>query len=309
MRTVRAIEFHPGSREERLPGFSPDFPHIASRAELDAYPRGTVPWHWHRSLELSYVESGEIEYRTPGKTMVFPAGSGALVNSNVLHSTRALAKGVPNIHLVHLFDPALLSGLPGSRIETAYLSPILTAPQIGLLPFFPQEPSQKKILNLIRASWSLSPEEFGYELKLRNMLSELWLLLLEEARPLLDKAPPRRRDSGKLREMMAYIHEHYPERITVHDLASAAFLSERECYRAFRESLRTTPAEYLKSYRLQMACRMLAESDLPITEIGQLCGLGSSSYFGHTFRTDMGCTPSQYRKRWQDIDTTGQKRG
>lgn len=307
MRTVRAIEFHPGTREERLPGFSPDFPHIASRAELDAYPGRTVPWHWHKSLELSYVESGEIEYRTPGGALLFPAGSGALVNSNVLHSSRAMAKDASNIHLVHLFDPALLSGLPGSRIETTYLSPILTAPQLEILPLFPQNPSHAKALALLRDSWSLSPEEFGYELKLRNMLSELWLLLLEEARPLLDKAAPRRRDSGKLREMMAYIHEHYPERITVRDLASAAFLSERECYRAFRESLRTSPAEYLKSYRLQMACSMLAESNLPITDIGQLCGLGSSSSFGHTFRTDMGCTPSQYRKKWQDPDTFRRK--
>lgn len=307
MNSVRSIEFHPGTREERLPGFSPAFPYIASRAELDAYPDRIVPWHWHKSLELSYVESGEVEYRTPGGTILFSAGSGALVNSNVLHSTRAVARDVPNVHLVHLFDPSFLSGMPGSRIEMSYLSPILTAPQLEILPLLPQEPAHAEVLALLRRSWSLSPGEFGYELKLRSLLSELWLLLLQAARPILAAPAPHRRDSTKLKEMMAYIHEHYTEQITVRSLASAAFLSERECYRTFQDYLHTTPAEYLKSYRLQMACRMLAEGREPVTGIGQSCGLGSGSYFGHIFRERMGCTPSQYRQKWQDRDNSRQE--
>lgn len=47
-------------------------------------------------------------------------------------------------------------------------------------------------------------------------------------------------------------------------------------------------------------CQMLAQGDLPITAIGQACGLGSTSYFGKTFQCHLGCTPSDYRKKWQD---------
>ena len=83
--------------------------------------------------------------------------------------------------------------------------------------------------------------------------------------------------------MMIYIHDHFAEKISVRDLAAAAFLSERECYRVFQNCLHMTPTEYLTSIRLQMTCRMLAETRESVTDIGHACGLGSSSYFGRHF--------------------------
>lgn len=67
MKLIRGIEFCAGSREERLPDFDPDFPYIASRAEMDFYPERFVPWHWHRAVELFYMESGSLEYSTPSE--------------------------------------------------------------------------------------------------------------------------------------------------------------------------------------------------------------------------------------------------
>ena len=61
MKNIHSIEFYAGSKEELLPGFEKDFPYIASRAEIDKYIGGYVPWHWHRTVELFYMESGSIE--------------------------------------------------------------------------------------------------------------------------------------------------------------------------------------------------------------------------------------------------------
>ena len=83
MQIVHSIQLHSGSSEENLPGFTPEFPYIASRAELDHYREFFVPWHWHKAVELFYMESGEIRYHTPGGTELFPAGTGGMVNSNV----------------------------------------------------------------------------------------------------------------------------------------------------------------------------------------------------------------------------------
>lgn len=97
MQTVKSIQFHSRSKEENLPGFHPDFPYIASRAELDHYRDFSVPWHWHRAVELFYMESGELRYHTPGNTAVFPAGYGGMVNSNVLHKTEILSRTEKNM--------------------------------------------------------------------------------------------------------------------------------------------------------------------------------------------------------------------
>ena len=62
MKNIHSIEFYTGSKEELLPDYEKDFPYIASRAELDKYIGRYVPWHWHRTVELFYMESGSIEY-------------------------------------------------------------------------------------------------------------------------------------------------------------------------------------------------------------------------------------------------------
>lgn len=298
MRDITEVKFYAGSKEERLPDFSSDFPYIASRVAMDRYPGRSAPWHWHGAVELSYTQRGCMEYHTPGGVCLLPEGSAVLVNANVLHMTAAEPD---TVQLLHIFDPALLAA-PGGRISERYITPLSVASQVEILCLRPEDPAQNVVLEQIKGAFALPPDNFGYEVRLRNALSEIWLALLEQAKPLLEKPARRTKSGDKLKEMMAYIHEHFGEKIAVSDLAGAAFLSERECFRTFRECLRTTPVEYMKSYRLQEACRLLRENRASVTQIGQLCGLGSSSYFGKTFRDAMGCAPSEYRRKWQDID-------
>lgn len=124
MKNIQKLEFYAGSKEELLPGFESEFPYIASNAELDKYAGHSVPWHWHKAIELFYMESGTLEYYTPKKNMSFPAGSGGFINSNVLHMTKAVSQTERNIQRLHIFDTALISGNSGSRIEKKYVMPI-----------------------------------------------------------------------------------------------------------------------------------------------------------------------------------------
>lgn len=302
MINIQGIEFYTGSKEELLPNFENDFPYIASRAELDKYIGHYVPWHWHKTVELFYMESGSLEYDTPGGKILFPAGSGGMVNSNVLHMTKAISQTEPNIQLLHIFDASLLAGEQGSRIEQKYITPFITASQIELIPLFPGNAAEEKILKLILEAFHISNNEFGYEMKLREALSKIWLSLFELSRPVWRKKDGYCKNNDKIKLMMIYIHEHYQEKISIPELAAAAYLSERECFRAFHDCLHMTPAEYIKTYRLQAACQMLARGQESITAISHACGLGSSSYFGKVFREYACCTPSEYRRKWQNCD-------
>ena len=101
--------------------------------------------------------------------------------------------------------------------------------------------------------------------------------------------------------VMAYV-ENFADKITVSDLAKVGYISERDCFRVFQECLHMTPIEYITNYRLQKACYMLVHSKDTISAISQECGLGSSSFFGKTFREHMGMTPMEYRKKWRNSD-------
>lgn len=302
MKNIHSIKFYTGSKEELLPDFKDDFPYIASRVELDKYIGRYVPWHWHRTVELFYMESGCLEYDTPEGKLSFPAGSGGMVNSNVLHMSKAMSQTEKNIQLLHIFDVSLLAGKQGSRIEQLYISPVVTDPQIELIPLFPENALEEKVLRLILNAFHLSNDAFGYEMKLREALSEIWLKLFELSRPMKEKQEGHNKSNDKIKLMMIYIHEHYQEKISVPELAAAAYLSERECFRVFHDCLHMTPVEYIRAYRLQAACQMLARGQEPVTVISHACGLGSSSYFGKVFREYAHCTPSEYRRKWQDCD-------
>ena len=300
MLDVTTIELNPASREEYLPGYTPQFPHIASHIDGARYESGTAPWHWHESVELFYIRSGAILYRTPHVERVLRAGCGGMVNSNVLHTTKILDPALDMV--LHLFSPSLVAGIPGGTVEQRYVRPLAADAGQELILLTPDDPAQAETLRRIDASLSLDEDAYGYEMRLQAMLTDIWLRLAEQTRPAQTTAL-RRAGDEKMKQMMVYINTHYAERITVPMIAAAAFCSERECYRTFQNCLHTSPAEYICAVRLQSACKMLIETDVSVTDIAQSCGLGSSSYFGRLLRRQTGLSPSAYRAKWQDRTT------
>ena len=294
MKDIHSIQLRGNSREEVLPGFTPDFPYVATKAHLDRYE---VLWHWHRAVELFYMESGTLEYYTPGGVRIFPPGSGGFVNTGMLHTSKPRTETGTTVQLLHIFDASLLAGCAGSRIEQKFIAPLITSPSIEILAFSPEKPEEAELLRELRASFTLSEQDFGYELRLREALSRIWLKMLALPRP---AAGPRITGDEKIKGMLNCIHEHFGERLSVAEIAAAAFISEREGYRLFQQVLRTTPADYLRRYRLQAAGRLLKESTAAIGDIALQCGFGSASAFGKAFREQNGLTPVQYRRQWQD---------
>lgn len=306
MKNVQNIQLAKDSSEEILPDFNTRFPYIATCAELDKYAGQTVPWHWHNAIELFYIESGSLKYLTPNGLWSFPKGSGGMVNANVLHSTGFVRGAESNIQLLHLFDPDFLSGGHGSLIEEKYILPMTAASDLELIPLYPENPAQAEILQMIRLAFTLSAEEFGYELKLRETLTQIWLKLYTHAQPDLKKGVLKNPDE-KIKTMMVFIHEHFQEDISVAQLSAVVHISKRTCFRIFQENLHMSPTEYIQAFRFQKACHLLAKTNEPVTKIAYDCGFGSCSYFAKLFRAKFGCTPLAYRKQWHDSYKNGHK--
>lgn len=304
MRITRALEFEAGSKKEKLPYASSDFPYVASRAELDYYRDNLCQWHWHEAVEIFYVESGALTYHTPHKEMHFSKGEAGFVNSNVLHMSEFRPGAEKNVLLLHIFEPALISGGHKSLITSKFITPVIGSSGMEMLKFKADAADDEaELVDMIRSAFSISEKEFGYELRIREALSSIWLGIIKLSHDKLDYDGSNTSSADdKIKKMMVYIHEHYNEKIAIAELARSAFVSERECFRIFQSQLHMTPTAYIQSYRLEAARQLLADTAMPVTEVGYLCGLGSSSYFGKVFRTSTGYTPSEYRHKWQDSD-------
>ena len=171
----------------------------------------------------------------------------------------------------------------------------------------PEEPRQEALLHKICAGFELEEGGWGYEIRLRQQLTDIWLGLLEIAGSTTEEMNRNKDTDEKMKAMMCYIQEHYAETILVDQLSEEAHISKRVCFRLFREKLHMSPLEYITEYRLRKACMKLINTEDSITEIANDCGFGTGSYLGKIFREHFNCSPMQYRKEWHDYNKNSHK--
>jgi len=74
------------SRKEIKKHGNYEYPVNVSLESIEAYEQGFFMWHWHPEVELTWVMSGEMEYRTNDQSFLLSEGEGMFCNSNTLHS-------------------------------------------------------------------------------------------------------------------------------------------------------------------------------------------------------------------------------
>ena len=305
MRSSNHITLRRGGHEEYIEEISDEWPYVREYVELDRYPHRSCTWHWHQEVEIFYIERGSLEYQTLREKREFPTGSAGFVNAGVFHMTQATDDGCGTIQLCHIFRPSLIDDL-GGRISNRCVRPLVTARRAELLSWMPDRPEDADALELIRNSFAPSDEgDPSYELRVRSAMSEIWALVLERALPLLGEAPaqhPTHRDL-RFEKMRSFVQEHFSEPIEAADIAAAACTSVRDCFRSFREYVGMGPAQYVREYRIQQSCRLLAHTSRTVESVARSCGFSSSAQFSQTFKTVMGITPSSYRAKWRESDT------
>ena len=84
-------------------------------------------------------------------------------------------------------------------------------------------------------------------------------------------------------------------RVSVADTAQAAAMSERKFLRRFKQEIGVTPTEFVLRVRLQKACEMLVDTNLPADKIARRTGFDSGSRLAKLFRRHLGMPPTEYR--------------
>ncbi|GLX68820.1 bifunctional transcriptional activator/DNA repair enzyme AdaA [Paenibacillus glycanilyticus] len=92
-----------------------------------------------------------------------------------------------------------------------------------------------------------------------------------------------------------YIQTHYREPLTLSHLADALHLSPYHLQRTFKRLTGSTPAAYIQQIRMQEAMKLLASTNLPVTDIAGQVGYANAAHFATRFQGATGLTPTQYR--------------
>lgn len=278
---------------QQVEGISSQYPYVLNRVSST---QTRVPWHWHEEVEFSLVRKGALKVSIAGNSHVIQEGEGFYINTNILH---AMEPAYPDAEVLwdsHMLHPMLLGSHYRSVFDTKYMAPILKNRNCELVVFQNSKETEKAVLTLLEQAADVQTQEYS-EFRTRNIFSEIWLLMMKTVAQLEEDAKlPRPVSQERIQTMLAFIHQHYAEKLTLDQIAAAAIISRRECLRCFRSCIQKTPFEYLMDYRIRMAEQLLRTTSESITQIALQAGFGTGAYFTKIFRQLRGLTPGQYRK-------------
>lgn len=115
-----------------------------------------------------------------------------------------------------------------------------------------------------------------------------------------DPAPERASDAGPLHpgvlRAIAYLEEHFAQKISLETLAKSAYLSKFHFCHLFRDQTGKSPKAYLDSIRVSRAKDLLKQRQMSIAEVGWALGFSDPSGFSKTFARIEGVPPLAYRR-------------
>ena len=98
-------------------------------------------------------------------------------------------------------------------------------------------------------------------------------------------------------ELLAYLAEHFAEPLDNRTIAAHFHYHPNYIGELIRGATGLPLHRYLLRLRLRRATELLSSENLPVSEVAQRVGFPNAAYFTRYFREEIGCTPTEFRKR------------
>lgn len=261
--------------------------HISSCGQFERLAGHTMQRIHTENYLLIWVTQGKGHVTSQGQSHVATAGDLILLDHGPGHAYGADEHDPWSILWVHFLGPASRSFFEAMRRSKKLEQRI--AGRLG-------HPSQfvslhRRFVEMVNIARLTVPDKVMLqECLLTGMLG---MMLHQLNAPVAsDVGTGPRHD---IRAVLGYIDEHLNEPLSLTQLASLCSVSERQFNRLFTEQMDTTPLAYIKGLRVNKACVLLGQTDMPVQEIAHTTGYDDAFYFSRLFRQQMGLSPSAYR--------------
>ncbi|QUH05533.1 helix-turn-helix domain-containing protein [Saccharopolyspora erythraea] len=87
--------------------------------------------------------------------------------------------------------------------------------------------------------------------------------------------------------------------LNLSDLASKESMSTRTFTRRFREEVGISPGQWLIQQRIERARQLLEDTDIPVEQVAENAGFGTTASLRQHFQSALGVSPSAYRNTFR----------
>ncbi|MBO9732413.1 MAG: helix-turn-helix domain-containing protein [Chitinophaga sp.] len=247
-----------------------------------------APWHIHPENELTYIGSSKGLRYVGNQVNTFEAGDFVLLKGNVPHCWINPDNHVDIAHsIVIQWNDSLFPDLPEFQAITELLArssrgilfdaSLFTGLEQRLLTIVHSDPLSRYILLLdLLKELSRSPAQRICELSFADEFNT--------------------QTNQRIEKIIGYVKSHYHQPITLLEVSTLCNMREESFSRFFSQTMKKAFFTYLTEYRLTMACKLLIDSSMSVSEIAYSCGFGSLAFFHRKFKQYHQSSPSQYKK-------------
>ena len=255
-----------------------------SPIRLFMHKLGDVARHWHESLELLFVLTGEVTVLTGDKQTTLQPDDILLINGNVIHELHSDGCVLIAVQIkLSKFD------IPQTVVNQLYFDcNSITHP-------VPER--FERIKRLITSMLQFDTADSEMLFRGRTLA---YALLGELAQNFKAEKPVAELNTHKhlerMNNILRYIGEHCHEQLTLGQLAEQEHLSTPYLSSFFEKHMGVNFTTYYTNLRLERAMHDLLYTDITVEQVAAKNGFSDPRAYVRAFKKKYGVLPSQYRK-------------
>lgn len=241
--------------------------------------------HTHKHTEVFFIVSGKGKFLIQDQVFPVDANNLVIINPNVPH-TEASMSAQPLEYIVLGIGGIELSANANFNGQFCILDHVESVDISSCLR------------NILR---EMEMKNTGYE-DICQAYMEILIIRLMRNIALAEQVEPHVMHSNRqCAAVKRYIDIHFKESLTLEQLSTEAHMNKYYLSHAFKREYGISPINYLISRRIDESKYLLTETDLSLSQIAQLLGFSSLSYFSQVFRKANGCSPMEFRQNSKSI--------
>ena len=238
--------------------------------------------HYHSSIEIHIITKGEQEYEVGSKRIKVREGEFLMIMPRVYHIALGESHATLKYAIVFNFsdgsDVAELLGRAGDFICGAISDEI----SFDIEQIHAEREGKRAYCGAV----------MGTRLD-ACLLSFLRMIGLREKR---ERDAAERGEDGRVSLVKQYIDDNICRSISLSELASYCYLSERQLSRIFLSSEGISVSEHIRRKKCKRIEELLANTGMTLREISESMGFDNEYYFNAFYKKYAGMSPGAYRR-------------
>ena len=240
--------------------------------------------HWHDRVELLYVTCGKLEVHLDDRQVEILAGQVAVIGPRMLHGGFAGEAGVKFYTIMFDIEKFYNQTVASEKYLTGFFRN-----EVCFKPVTENQYVTEQVKHLIMILTTKEQENPLVVMGLvYGIIGNLYRFCTESIKPV-------QKISENFRNVLEFVNNHFTEDISTQSLSQRFGYNETYFCRRFKEVTGITLMKYIQILRIELAQKLLKNTEKGIAEIALECGFTDISYFSNCFKRQVGLAPKEFR--------------